>query len=113
MLAGHSLPNVKRHSEDPYQCRNAVGPLPCRGDPGRISLRPLTKEVSYEQGYNSSRTKQALVATIYFAKKNHAQVLIWFRKAADQGSAFGQYNLGMLCKDGLGVTKRMIQYARR
>ena len=36
----------------------------------------------------------------------------WFRKAAEQGHAYGQFNLGYMYENGLGVVKN-IGEARR
>ncbi|MGA2402719.1 MAG: tetratricopeptide repeat protein [Syntrophobacteraceae bacterium] len=35
----------------------------------------------------------------------HAEAVKWFRKAADQGDAGAQLNLGLMYLDGLGVPK--------
>ncbi len=37
--------------------------------------------------------------------KDYAEALKWFRKAADQGSVLGQYNLGVMYADGYGVAQ--------
>ena len=36
-------------------------------------------------------------------EQNHVEALTWYRKAADQGWAAAQYNLGMMYEEGLGV----------
>ena len=36
----------------------------------------------------------------------------WFRKAADQGDAGAQYNLGIMFKQGSGVAQSDVQAAR-
>jgi TPR repeat protein len=35
--------------------------------------------------------------------QDYAQAAIWYRKAAEQGSAEAQFNLGLLYDNGLGV----------
>jgi len=37
--------------------------------------------------------------------QDYAAAVIWFRKAAEQGHAFAQSNLGVLYRDGRGVTQ--------
>ena len=36
---------------------------------------------------------------------NYTQAAAWFRKAAELGRADAQYNLALICYDGLGVTQ--------
>jgi TPR repeat protein len=37
--------------------------------------------------------------------KDYVEALKWFRKAADQGNSFAQYNIGAMYHEGQGVTK--------
>ena len=39
----------------------------------------------------------------------HAESATWFRKAAEQGHAAAQYNLGAMCANGQGVSKDYIE----
>ena len=39
------------------------------------------------------------------AWQDYDEALRWFRKAAEQGSPEGQYNLGLMYRQGLGVQK--------
>jgi len=41
--------------------------------------------------------------------QNYVQALGWFRKAADQGYALAQYNLGEMYENGQGVTQDYVQ----
>jgi len=36
-------------------------------------------------------------------KRDHAEAARWYRKAAEQGDAGAQYNLGVMYKNGQGV----------
>ena len=40
-----------------------------------------------------------------FAKKNYAVAMAYFKKAAAQGDAYAQYNLGFLYEKGQGVVQ--------
>ncbi len=53
----------------------------------------LTPEQMYQKGYN------------YYHNKQYAEAVDWFRKAAEQGYAEGQYWLGWCYRDGHGVAK--------
>ena len=35
--------------------------------------------------------------------KDDAEAVIWYRKAADQGNALAQFNLGLMLREGQGV----------
>ena len=37
--------------------------------------------------------------------KDYAEAVRWYRKAAEQGNANAQYNLGLMYEEGLGVAK--------
>ena len=37
--------------------------------------------------------------------KDEAEAVKWYRKAAEQGNAYGQNNLGKMYANGLGVAK--------
>ena len=37
--------------------------------------------------------------------QDYAEAMRWYRKAADQGEASAQYNLGVICFKGQGVTQ--------
>ena len=50
-------------------------------------------------------TAQALLGATYHAAHDYAQALAWFRKAADQGGALGQYNIGRMYHFGQGVQR--------
>jgi hypothetical protein len=41
--------------------------------------------------------------------QDHAEAAKWFRRAADQGLAGGQFNLGVLYGNGQGVPKDFVQ----
>jgi TPR repeat protein len=41
----------------------------------------------------------------YGVTKDDTEAVKWFRKAAEQGNATGQYNLGIMYENGYGVTK--------
>jgi len=41
--------------------------------------------------------------------KSHNKALYWFRKAAEQGYAKAQYNLGLCYKNGWGVRKNITE----
>jgi len=44
--------------------------------------------------------------------RDYAQALVWYRKAADQGSADGQFNLGLMYAQGQGVHRDDAEAAR-
>jgi TPR repeat protein len=46
------------------------------------------------------------------APKNLTQAVYWYVKAADQGYAQAQFNLGVLYEDGRGVTKDYVEAAK-
>jgi TPR repeat protein len=48
----------------------------------------------------------------YYNDGNYTQAIQWFRKAAEQGHAMAQYNLGNRYYKGEGVTKDYIQAAQ-
>ena len=41
--------------------------------------------------------------------QDYAQALTWYRKAADQGNADAQNNLGVMYEDGHGVSQDYVQ----
>jgi TPR repeat protein len=41
--------------------------------------------------------------------QDHAQAILWYRKAADQGVADAQYNLGVVYESGRGVPQDYAQ----
>jgi uncharacterized protein len=41
--------------------------------------------------------------------QNYAEAVKWLRKAADQGNAHAQYNLGYMYQDGQGVPQNYVQ----
>jgi TPR repeat protein len=41
--------------------------------------------------------------------QDYSQAVLWYRKAAEQGSAFAQYNLGVMCHEGQGVTQDYVE----
>ncbi len=41
--------------------------------------------------------------------KDHAEAVKWYRKAAEQGNARAQYNLGVCCANGQGVAKDYVE----
>ena len=41
--------------------------------------------------------------------QDYAQALTWYRKAADQGNAEAQNNLGVMCESGHGVPQDYAQ----
>jgi TPR repeat protein len=41
--------------------------------------------------------------------ENDAEAVKWFRKAADQGVAYAQYNLGVMYERGMGVPENSIR----
>jgi TPR repeat protein len=45
------------------------------------------------------------LGVIYADQKNYDYASVWFRRAALQGDAFGQYGLATLYKEGLGLPK--------
>jgi TPR repeat protein len=45
----------------------------------------------------------------YFAAKDDAQALAWYRKSADQRYGPGQYNLGFMYQNGRGVLQDDVQ----
>ena len=44
--------------------------------------------------------------------ENHAEAARWYRKAAVQGFAMAQHNLGAMCLDGRGVRKDVVEAAK-
>lgn len=44
--------------------------------------------------------------------ENHAEAARWYRKAAVQGFAMAQHNLGTMCLDGRGVRKDVVEAAK-
>ena len=53
----------------------------------------------------------SLVADIYYSgavvERDFSEGIKWYRKAAEQGHAQAQYNLGVLCERGEGVEKNL------
>lgn len=45
------------------------------------------------------------IGIYYYAEQDYKQAVYWFTKAAEQGSAIAQYNLGMCYYYGHGVKK--------
>ena len=41
--------------------------------------------------------------------QDFTQAMAWYRKAADQGSAVAQYNLGVMYRDGRGVPQGYVE----
>lgn len=54
----------------------------------------------YEKGHPGTERK---IADIYCEQLDYAEAAKWFQKAADQGIAEAQFNLGAMCYNGFGV----------
>ena len=52
-----------------------------------------------------------MYANGYGVAKDSAEALKWYRKAADQGNASAQFNLGAMYSNGEGVAKDAIEGA--
>jgi len=48
---------------------------------------------------------QSVLGETYYRAKNYGEALKWFRKSAEQGYAYGQYNLAVMYLEGSGVPK--------
>ena len=70
----------------------------------RGSARPQTKGMR-----RRSTTSACSTPTAREFPRTSAQAAAWYRKAADQGHAVAQYNLGVLYRDGEGVPKDLAQ----
>ena len=44
--------------------------------------------------------------------KDYAKAMEWYRKAADQGNMYGEFNIGLLYEFGYGVTKNLDEAAK-
>jgi TPR repeat protein len=45
----------------------------------------------------------------YYSSENYTEAVKWYRKAAEQGNANAQYNLGMMYDNGSGVEKNKVE----
>jgi TPR repeat protein len=48
---------------------------------------------------------QSQLGELYYRAKEYKEAIAWFRKSADQGYVYGQYNLGVAYLEGSGVPK--------
>uniref|UniRef100_UPI0013D44ADD tetratricopeptide repeat protein n=1 Tax=Moraxella catarrhalis TaxID=480 RepID=UPI0013D44ADD len=55
------------------------------------------------QAQSGDAVAQFDLAREYYQQGNHAKAFEWFTKAAHQGDAQAQYNLGVMHAQGLGV----------
>jgi TPR repeat protein len=46
-----------------------------------------------------------IIRAAFLTSRDYAQAALWYRKAAEQGLAHAQWNLGLLYSSGLGVTQ--------
>ena len=54
---------------------------------------------------------QCWVGSVYRHSENHNEAIKWYRKAADQGNASGQFILGLMYANGEGVPEKNIEKA--
>ena len=54
---------------------------------------------------------QCWVGSVYRHWENHNEAIKWYRKAADQGNANGQFILGLMYANGEGVPEKNIEKA--
>jgi TPR repeat protein len=55
---------------------------------------------------------QVALGLKYYGLRNYAEAVEWYRKAADQGNAKGQFKLGTMYEDGQGVYQDYIEAAK-
>jgi len=61
----------------------------------------------YNQAITGDAQAQAELGVLFAKEKNYGDAAYWFKKSASQGNASGQYNLGELYHNGLGVNRNM------
>ena len=66
-----------------------------------ISARAIAQDVVSPNP--TTPAAQVQLGNTYLAQQNYSMAMTWFRKAADQGDAVGQNNIGWLYQNGFGV----------
>ena len=67
-------------------------------------IKQLEMKGSDQQDINDVAYQNSQGA-FYYNEKNYAEAIEWYRKAAEQGDASGQANLGYMYSNGFGVAK--------
>jgi TPR repeat protein len=70
---------------------------------------PSTAGSSYSAAPTETAEQQFYRGFDYYKAQNYAEALKWYHKAADQGEARAQANLGFMYNKGQGVTQDNIE----
>ena len=96
------LNNCDKYSGSPLDPRmKGAGVASDKIDP-KLAIPACEEAV---RNYPSNTQFMFQLGRSYFAAKDDAQALAWFRKSADQGYALAQVSLGVIYAEGLGVPK--------
>jgi TPR repeat protein len=85
--------------------------LSCVGNHKQQAQEPIDKEL-LSQAQEGDVEAQMQVALAYDELENYAEAASWYRKAAEQGLSQAQNNLGVMLKDGQGVTQDYVEAAQ-
>ena len=85
--------------------------LSCVGNHKQQAQEPIDKEL-LSQAQEGDVEAQMQVALAYDKLENYAEAASWYRKAAEQGLSQAQNNLGVMLKDGQGVTQDYVEAAQ-
>ena len=72
---------------------------------GKLPAKGTDAYGYYEKAITGDAAAQASLGYEYDKQKDYASAVYWYRKAAEQGYAYAQYNLGDFFYTGNGVTK--------
>ena len=79
-------------------------------------LQKLANQAFEEAKIKANRgdaAAQCWVGSVYRHWENHNEAIKWYRKAADQGNANGQFILGLMYANGEGVPEKNIEKATK
>ena len=85
--------------------------LSCVGDHRQQASEPIDNAL-LSQAQEGDVEAQMQVALAYDELENYAEAACWYRKAAEQGLSQAQNNLGVMLKDGQGVTQDYVEAAQ-
>ena len=72
---------------------------------GKIPAKGTDAYGYYEKAITGDASAQASLGYEYYEQNDYASAVYWYRKAAEQGYAKAQFNLGICYETGSGVTK--------
>ncbi len=72
---------------------------------GKIPAKGTEAYGYYQKAITGDASAQNSLGDKYYNSKDYSRAVYWYRKAAEQGNAYAQFNLGYCYQYGNGVTK--------